>query len=140
MDAEPSANNEPWTACVCWLEELGDSLERAHAAVVGSDLAEIRRQTARQEQLCGKLLRLRRESALAPASPVLGGIRAERVVTPEDLAAVESRVADLNHRYEALLRRARRTVDIFCRVLANSALTYPPPRVQTSGPGAVFRE
>jgi len=139
MDAEPSANNEPWTACVRWLEELGDSLERAHAAVVGSDLAEIRRQTARQEKLCGKLRQHRREPAVAPASPVPGG-RAGRVVMPEELAAVESRVADLNRRYEALLRRARRTIDIFCRVLANSALTYPPPRAQNSAPAADLRE
>ena len=140
MDAEPSANNEPWTACVRSLEELGDSLERAHAAVVGSDLAEIRRQTARQEELCGKLSRFRRESAAASASTIPSETRAGKVVMPEDLAAVESRVADLNRRYEALLRRARRTVDIFCRILANSALTYPPPRAQASAPAADLRE
>ena len=140
MDAEPSANNEPWTACVRWLEELGDSLERAHAAVLGSDLGEIRRQTARQEGLCEKLRQVCSEFPVAPLPAIAARARAQNVVVPEELAAVESRVADLNRRYEALLRRARRTVDIFCRVLANSALTYPPPRAQTSAPAADVRE
>ena len=136
MDAEPSDHNEPWTARVRCLEELGDSLKRAHAAVVGSDLAEIRRQTARQEELCGKLRRFRRD----PPAVIPARARAPDVAMLEKLAAVESRVADLNRRYEALLRRARRTVDIFCRILANSALTYPPPRAQNSAPAADLRE
>jgi len=140
MGAEPSANNQPWTACVRWLEELGDSLERAYAAVLRSDLPEIRRQTTRQEELCRKLHTLRGERPVAPASAVTAGARAHNAVVPEELAAVESRVADLNRRYEALLRRARRTIDIFCRVLANSALTYPPPRAQTTAPAADVRE
>lgn len=121
------------------LRQLADSLERAHAAVVRSDLFEITRQTACQQVLCGRLRQLPAEG-LRTQPGGLPAVRGGNQVLREELAKVERKVAQLNRRYEALLRRARRTVDIFCRVLANSALTYPPPRVQTSGPGAVFRE
>ena len=46
----------------------------------------------------------------------------------DDLQVAARRVADLNRFYGALLRRRRRTVDICCRVLANSGTTYPAPR------------
>ena len=80
-----------------------------------------------------------RDCAQMPAEPVrtqtpwLSGalpppVQDRNRVRREELAEVERKVAQLNRRYDALLRRARRTVDIFCRVLANSALTYPPPR------------
>jgi len=48
-------------------------------------------------------------------------------VLAAELLAVETKVLQLNRAYAAWLRRARRTVDIFCRVLAHSAITYPPP-------------
>jgi hypothetical protein len=45
---------------------------------------------------------------------------------------METRVAQLNREYGALLTRARRTVDIFCRVLANSEVTYFPPKRESA--------
>jgi len=139
MDSERSPGHEAGQIRIALLRQLAHSLEQAHAAVVGSDLREITRQTARQQELCANLRQL-------PADPVrtqaadLPLLRDRNDALGEELAAVAAKVTQLNRRYEALLRRARRTVDIFCRVLAHSALTYPPPRPAASTFAAGFQE
>ena len=102
------------------LRELAGSLESAQAAVLRSDLAEMNLQTARQHELCAAL-----RPAVGGGSSVPGE-RWSRLL--RESANMEMRVARLNREYGALLRRARRTVDIFCRVLANSETTYVPPQ------------
>ena len=52
--------------------------------------------------------------------------------TANELARVELEVAKLNRAYGALLRRASRTVTIFCRLLTASELTYAVPQAAAS--------
>ena len=104
------------------LRELTESLARAQAAVVKSDLRDLRRQTERQAELCRQLSSLptpltNGSSAAMRWGELVGQIR-----------QAELALADLNRVYGALLRRARRTVDVFCRLLTDSAITYAPPR------------
>jgi hypothetical protein len=144
MDREHCSGHEACKPRVDLWRELAHSLEQAHAAVVRSDLPEIRRQTACQQELCVKLRQLPVEPGRVQAQGLHGGLPPPVAdcgdVLRGELAEVERRVAHLNRRYEALLRRARRTVDIFCRVLANSALTYPPPRAEAATFAAGFQE
>ena len=104
------------------LRELAASLESARAAVVGCDLAELICQTGRQRELCASLLK---PSDRAPTS---ADERWNRVL--QESQRVAWQIHRLNREYGFLLARARRTVDIFCRVLANSQTTYLPPKQQ----------
>ena len=106
------------------LRELAGSLECAHAAVLGSDLAELTLQTVHQRELCAAL---RQAEGVAPSA---AGERWNRLL--QESTQMEKRVAHLNREYSALLARARRTVDIFCRVLANSEGTYLPPKRESA--------
>ena len=127
------------------LQELAQSLSCAQLAIVRSDFGEIKTQTARQLDLC---LRLRAHGV--PPPDLLNTQKSRRETETRDrpgecsdalakqLGEMEIRVARLNRSYAALLRRARRTVDIFCRVLTDSAATYAPP-LPTLQAGAVLR-
>jgi hypothetical protein len=102
------------------LRSLADSLEQAQAALATTTPETLDHHTARQRELCRQLYSLTTGfSELAP--PTSAGLAS-------DLQLAARRVRDLNHLYGALLRRRRRTVEIFCRVLASSGTTYPPPR------------
>jgi hypothetical protein len=141
MDPERSSGREAGQVRIDLLRQLAHSLELGQAAVVGSDLGEITRQTAQQRELCAKLRQLPADPVRTQASGFPGAlVRDRNEAWGEELAAVATKVALLNRRYEALLRRARRTVDIFCRVLAHSALTYPSPRPQAASFAAGFQE
>jgi len=102
------------------LRELAASLANARRAVLHSDLAELTRQSVRQRELCTALVRIDPE-ALSSAAERCRGLLQESV-------QMARHVARLNREYGALLARGRRTVDIFCRVLANSEATYLPPK------------
>jgi hypothetical protein len=147
MDQHLSSLNELLEWRLALMRELANSLERAQATVLNSDPGQISAQTMRQRELCEELRRL--ASALTPQqvpSPAqaedcipgsylsvtaeLSAARARRKTLLVELADVERRVAHLNRAYGALLQRARRTVDIFCRVLVNSGVTYVPPQAQ----------
>jgi hypothetical protein len=129
------------------MRELAVSLERAQTAILHSDARQLADETTRQREVCEELRRLASELAAGPAPPVTKAVHSVlRTHLPDtaalhparqrqralltELLEIETRVADLNRSYGALLRRARRTVDIFCRVLANSGVTYPPPASQ----------
>jgi len=113
VDAEcPPASDAGRPGMELW-QELGDSLQQAQAAVLLSDLRQLGCQTARQRELCARL---------------------HQTTVTEGWGEPIRKIAEQTRSYAAVLRRARRTVDIFCRVLASSALTYPPPR----GGGASF--
>jgi hypothetical protein len=101
------------------LHELAASLEGARAAVLRSDLAGLNSQTLRQREICEAL----RQFKVTPSG---AGDRQDRL--RREAADMEARVLQLNREYAALLARARRTVDIFCRLLASSNLTYLPPK------------
>lgn len=103
-----------------WLRELAGSLEGARAAVLANNLAELKLQTARQRDLCAAL------GQFELGTPIGVGERWNRLL--QESAKTEIQVRQLNREYGALLARARRTVDIFCRLLANSEPTYLPPK------------
>jgi len=140
MDPEHSPGEQACKTRVDLLRQLADSLERAHAAVVRSDLSEITRQTACQQELCARLRQLPAEGVRTQPDGLSPPVRDRNHAVREELVEVKRKVAQLNRRYALLLRRARRTVDIFCRVLENAALTYPPPRPQAPTLAAGFQE
>lgn len=126
------------------LLELANSLELAQKAVLQSNLEQFRFQTARQIELCNVLRESSVKSSEHLSSLHAGGSHSSEQslklgsrdpwnTLRAQLREVELRVLQLNHSYGALLQRARRTVDIFCRVLANSDLTYDPPVPRCSG-------
>lgn len=114
------------------LRQLAGSLEPAQAVLATTTTAKLDLHTARQQELCREL------RALALRLP--DGSRAQ---TPsrlaDDVQVAARQVADLNRKYAALLRRSRRTVDIFCRVLASSGTTYPPPKLPSHPDGEGIR-
>jgi hypothetical protein len=114
------------------LRELSDALAQGQAALLASDLEGFDRETTRQQDLCLELLHL--QSLMEGRN--LAGSRGRAPLpsrqTPEDARSLELRQAELRlwHQallYAAVLRRTRRTVAIFCRVLANSGTTYAAP-------------
>jgi len=143
MDQRPSSANDFLERQVTLMRELASSLERAQAAVLNSDVVQVGAQTILQQKLCAELQQLAgkispEHSSLArmvmPAHPSDAATlypsaqRQQSLLT--EVREAGNRVEGLNRDYAALLRRARRTVDIFCRVLANSGVTYLPPRSQ----------
>ena len=103
------------------LRALADSLSQAQVALAQTTPQELNQHTARQQELCRQLRSL--------ATGIPGGAPSRmHAGLADDLQLVTRRVGDLNHKYAALLRRWRRTVDIFCRVLASSGTTYPAPK------------
>jgi hypothetical protein len=150
MDEALSSINELLEQRIGLMRELAESLERGQAAVLSSDWPKINAQTERQQELCQQLRQLVSDlgaddvpaGASVPGAPFQPGetvnlppVRARRKALLAQLAEVKAQVADSNRAYGALLRRARRTVDIFCRVLANSGVTYVPPGLQAASAG-----
>ncbi len=121
------------------LRQLAVSLEHACEAVRTSDVRALKAEVASQRALCGAIAECIGESGCVgsvSAKPAeqfrswaaLKANASARTNTIEgQLEEIELRVAQLNQEYAALLRRARRTVDIFCRLLAQSPITYSPP-------------
>jgi hypothetical protein len=105
------------------LRQLADSLVQSQASLATTTPAKLDLHTARQQELCRELRGLAgRFVNRSQAHPPRG--------LADDLQVAARQVADLNRKYAAQLRRRRRTVDIFfCRVLASSGITYPPPKL-----------
>jgi len=108
---------EQLTLRLALMRSLANSLQVAQTALLESNLAELQSQTIRQQSLCDQLQRL-------GPSPPTTNLRA----LESELAQIEWQVAKLNRTYAALLRRASRTVEIFCRVLDTSGVTYALPQ------------
>jgi hypothetical protein len=128
------------------MSQLADALEQAQAAVLARDLNELGLQTGRQQELCAALCRLanRDSHETAKRHAGVGRVAAGRsgrwIVLPDGvishqmrsrwedlgrkLASLETQVEHLNRVHAGLLRRARRTLDIFSRALVSTALTY----------------
>jgi hypothetical protein len=118
----PCSLPELLTQRLALLRALADSLERAQVELMTTTPAKLDQQTARQRELCRQLC------ALAVGFPERDYVRTHARLA-NDLQETARRVAGLNRKYAALLRRKRRTVDIFCRVLASSGTTYPAPKL-----------
>jgi len=141
MDLDLSSANASLERQLALLRELAGSLQRAQAAVLSSDIGQMTAQTLRQQKLCEELQRhagrmpcpnaVLVAPMATPTPPVdalpLQPLSARRRSLLAELRETGKLVERLNRDYAALLRRARRTVDIFCRVLASSAVTYLPP-------------
>lgn len=133
MNRESIAPETAWLdQRVEFLQQLADSLKAAQGAVVRNDLAKLRGQTSRQQLLCEQLRRLA-EVASVESAEANHETEKRKTDLQEDLAQTELEVARLNRVYGALLRRASRTVNIFCRVLAASSPTYAVPQCSTIG-------
>jgi hypothetical protein len=146
MDEDRSLSIQLVERRLTLLRELACSLEQAEAAVLCSDLAELNRHTAGQQQICTALRELESEARhhFGAADLKLAGTRRNCLPDPGadappnipprlqklcwELKDAEAQVRRLNQIYGALLRRARRTVEIFSRALASSAVTYVPPK------------
>jgi hypothetical protein len=114
------------------LRALADSLEEAQAGLATTTPERLDQQTARQREICCQL------GALAGGVGEEWGIPTDARLA-DDLQETARRVAELNRFYGALLRRRRRTVDIFCRVLASSGTTYPAPKLVSRPSAKVAR-
>lgn len=102
------------------LRQLAESLEQAQSSLAAATPAKLDFHTARQRDLCREL------HSLEPGFNEKGRVETDSWLA-DDLREAARQVANLNRKYAAQLRRRRRTVDIFCRVLASSGTTYPPP-------------
>lgn len=117
-----------------WVERLGlwcalaDSLAAAQAALATVTPEELDRHSGRQGELCRQLGGLGARLPDGAREGINAGLA-------EDLQRAVRRVAELNRFYGAMLRRRRRTGDIFCRLLASSGTTYPAPTGLAAGPG-----
>jgi flagellar biosynthesis/type III secretory pathway chaperone len=146
MDQELNLSCELLERRLALMRELANSLEQVQTAVVRSDLRGIEGHTARQRDLCQTLRQLEGEALALPfRNPIADRSRSQKIsaqpddaVSPQvrqrwnalaqELTQVETQVAQLNRVYAALLRRVRRTLQIFMRVLESSANTYVPPK------------
>jgi hypothetical protein len=147
MDQELTTSFELLERRLALTRELTVSLEQIQGAVVRSDLPGINGHTMRQGEICEALRQLEFEALQHPPCTVIasksrnqkvGMQLPEDAVSPliqqrwktlaQELNRVEMRANQLNQIYGALLRRARRTVQIFNRVLDSSAITYTPPK------------
>ena len=106
---------------VALLREMADSLNQSQAALLSSDLAGFESHTERQRVLC------RQWSALGSPIPTFASVGAEANPFSPDLTDAVIQLRDGLRAYAALLRRARRTTGIFCRVLATAGATYVVP-------------
>jgi hypothetical protein len=116
------------------LRELASSLRLAQGAVLKSEPGQMNAQTRRQHELCDELRRLMNGGVVARHMSMESGLpsssasaRVRREMVQVELAEAAKQVDGLNRVYGALLRRARRTAEIFCRILVNSGVTYLPP-------------
>jgi hypothetical protein len=111
--------------CLGLMRELENALRKTGAAIVAADLRDMERQSARQREICAAIGELHEHMRKGVASS--GETREVSRYREEEWRAALNRVWNLNRVQAGLVRRGRRTVDIFCRVLASSAATYTPP-------------
>jgi len=104
---------------------LASALSCAQAGLLADDLHTFERQTACQREFCAELRSLHAELARAEDPFCNSSAQQQALLEAHQEACRQARL------YAALLRRARRTVDIFCRVLASSGTTYVVPRARS---------
>lgn len=109
------------------MSELATAVQQANQAICDFEVELLRRYTLRQSELCQFILQPRQCSSLDTTVQEPDDVNECRKLL-EELARTQDKVRDFNRVQAALIRRGRRTADIFCRVLANSGVTYPPPR------------
>lgn len=116
------------------LNLLALELREAQPSIVGIDVAEIDRQSMRQESLCAELRFTWGELAS------LRSVQAESLASDQKnrwnaaIAANEKAAADLTRVQSvqaALLRRSRRSINVLMNVLSSSSVGYVPPWTST---------
>ncbi len=111
MDSSILGTLDPGGLRLSLVHELSQSLAQSRTAMLTCDLAKFESQTVRQTELCCELVHF----------PAAGNI------SSRESAQAEAGLRDQVRLYAAVLRRTRRTVEIFCRVLASSGVTYTVP-------------
>jgi hypothetical protein len=111
------------------LRELDGSLADSTEALAHSDIASVVRETERQQRIIQAVTALRvRASAISLAtdhekdSKPKAGVETNSLADSalEDFHRARAGVMAQNRIYSALLRRSRRTVDIFARLVLNA--------------------
>ncbi len=115
MTSTPPRKSDSLSSCSGLTQELSQSLLVSQGALLTYDLAKFESQTVRQGELCSAL---RREYDAGNGSSA-------------ELMEAQAGLLRQARFYGALLRRVRRTVEIFGRVLASSEVTYASPRANT---------
>src|SRR5262249_54304416 len=118
---EPASRQD--SAPLALWEALAASLEQATRALTDGDLDAFERATERQQQLCDQL------RGVLPPWPGRGVCRdtPEGAADQRECMEIERRVKHLNRVYAALLRRANRSLETFCRMLDAAPSTYAAP-------------
>jgi len=108
------------------MRELAEALERASCAVADSNFIGLVQQTSRQQEIVQSIRQLdasaRQVISLAStqnSESEEAGQRFRQLLT--DLNQAQALATTRNRLHGALLRRSRRTTDIFARLLANAA-------------------
>jgi len=101
------------------MRQLAGALRRSNNAICQSDLVQFICNVTCQKHVCSALRH-------AVAQNTTRETMNDAAVIDEVLK-IRDELRCLNQVQAALIRRGRRTVDIFCRVLANSGATYLPP-------------
>jgi len=99
------------------MRELSLAIQQAQAAVLARDVAELEKQTGRQQSLCQSIAAL--GSWCAPADDSTG----------REMQNAAERVGRLNRVLGALLRRTRRSMKIVALAQASRADTYLPATI-----------
>lgn len=101
------------------MKRLANSLEQAAGALLQPDLARLHVLSSEQQQICRELLGENSQ----PSRDEWSQCRHELL---REIRQAEAAVHKLNKVYGALLRRSRRTLDIFARAVLSSQPTYAP--------------
>ena len=129
MEAEISSVIERVTVRLSILHDLVDAFLRAQSAIGLFDLQNMEAHIARQRQLCHVLMALN-DSVSEQSPPDAGRDALKRWHTlSRELKQTELHVLHLGRVQAALLRRTRRGLDLFSRLLASTALTYTPAMI-----------
>jgi len=124
MDVESPPVFEQLTIRLSILHDLVDALLKAQSAIALSDLQNMELHIAQQRRLCHALMDL---GTLSPQPSVAPVLRWNKLVL--ELKETEHYALHLGRVQSALLRRTRRGLDLFSRLLASTALTYTPSMI-----------
>ena len=114
---------------VTLMRNLAESLQRAQAALLTSDLPRIEHETSRQQALCASLLALPAQVLPGPrnlfrTSNEDGDGDTSGKALREEFSLLGERVAQLNRVHAALLRRGQQTLAILSTLFASCDATY----------------
>jgi hypothetical protein len=123
------AYNKMLTRRLQGIRAITQSLAESRQALLSRDIARLQELTAQQQMLCGEVdfVDAELESVRGGAETILQSEDGESVAMAEEIASAE---AELVHAYKinaALLRRARRAVNVMINVAQSEANAYCSP-------------